>query len=214
MIRPLVLTLALIAAPLPALAHKVLASVYPDGALIEGEIGFSNGDVAAHATVEVRDADGNRIGEAVTDGDGVFTWRPTGPGALVFHADLGGGHVADTGMSAAEVQAILDSPAARAQAGPAVETPTGAGAGNPSTVPLGAVSGGLPVAVAAAGLSDADKAAIAKMVRDEMRPLRREIAAYREHNDIQSILGGIGYIAGLFGLGFYIAARRRMRGRG
>ncbi|NIY97843.1 cobalt ABC transporter permease, partial [Salipiger sp. HF18] len=49
-------------------------------------------------------------------------------------------------------------------------------------------------------------------VRDEVRPLRREIAAYREHNDLQSILGGIGYIVGLFGLGFYLAARRKLAG--
>ena len=40
--------------------------------------------------------------------------------------------------------------------------------------------------------------------------LEAEIAAYREHNDFQTILGGIGYIVGLFGLGFYLAARRRL----
>ena len=45
-----------------------------------------------------------------------------------------------------------------------------------------------------------------------MRPLRQEITAYRNHNDLQTILGGIGYIAGLFGLGCYLAARRRLAG--
>ena len=59
-------------------------------------------------------------------------------------------------------------------------------------------------------MTDAERQAIAQAVRDEMRPLRREIAAYREHNDFQTILGGIGYIVGLFGLGFYLAARRRL----
>lgn len=69
-----------------------------------------------------------------------------------------------------------------------------------------AAAGGVTIAA----LTDAERQAIAEAVRDEMRPLRREIAAYREHNDFQTILGGIGYIVGLFGLGFYVAARRKL----
>ncbi|MBL3565341.1 cobalt ABC transporter permease [Rhodovulum sulfidophilum] len=227
MIRPVFLTLALVLAPLPALAHKVIAAVYADGALIEGEVGFSNGDMAADATVAVSDPEGNPLGETATDADGMFTFRPSVAVAHVFHADLGAGHVAEVTMSAEDVAAILDSPAARAAAEAAAETGgiPGAGqaeaasdGGNPSTFPLDAASGTAAVGssavplTAAPGLSDADKAAVAKIVRDEMRPLRREIAAYREKNDLQSILGGIGYILGIFGLGFYVAARRRMKG--
>ena len=37
--------LCLMLAPWPALAHKVIASVYPAGRAIEGDIGFSNGDM-------------------------------------------------------------------------------------------------------------------------------------------------------------------------
>ena len=59
-------------------------------------------------------------------------------------------------------------------------------------------------------LTTEERLAIAEAVRDELRPLRREIAAYREKNDLQTILGGIGYIVGIFGLGFYVAARRRL----
>jgi nickel transport protein len=62
-----------------------------------------------------------------------------------------------------------------------------------------------------ASLTAEERLAIAEAVRDEIRPLRREIAAYREKNDLQTVLGGIGYIMGLFGLYFYIAARRRMQ---
>ncbi|OLS50367.1 hypothetical protein BV379_08255 [Rhodovulum sulfidophilum] len=233
--RPVFLTLALVLAPLPALAHKVIAAVYADGALIEGEVGFSNGDMAADATVAVSDPEGNPLGETATDADGMFTFRPSVAVAHVFHADLGAGHVAEVTMSAEDVAAILDSPAARAAAEAAAGTGADTGAdtggiigagqaeaasdgGNPSTFPLDAASGTAAVGssavplTAALGLSDADKAAVAKIVRDEMRPLRREIAAYREKNDLQSILGGIGYIVGIFGLGFYVAARRRMKG--
>ncbi|KUF12441.1 hypothetical protein [Pseudoponticoccus marisrubri] len=187
MIRAACLVL-LLALPGPALAHKVIAAVFPSGDRIEGEIGFSNGDMATDQAVEVFDGQGNRLGETVTDADGFFEYVPQAPVRHVFRADLGAGHVAETSMSAEEVAALLG-------VAPPEPAPT------PNTQ---------AVTPAATGLSAADKAAIATLVRDEIRPLRREIAAYREKNDLQTVLGGIGYIFGLFGLGFYLAARRKL----
>jgi nickel transport protein len=51
---------------------------------------------------------------------------------------------------------------------------------------------------------------VSEAVKQEVRPLRREIAAYQETHDIQSILGGLGYILGLVGVVFYLMARRRL----
>ncbi|MBK1636444.1 cobalt ABC transporter permease [Rhodovulum adriaticum] len=194
MIRALTLMLCLALTPLPAAAHKVIASAFPSGDVIEGEVGFSNGDMATDQLVEVFDGDGAKLGEARTDADGYFTYRPTAPVRHIFRADLGAGHVAEFEMTGEEVAAILGKAApAPATADPVVEVA-------PSGAP----------APALAGLSTADKAEIARIVRDETRPLRREIAAYKEHHDLQTVLGGIGYIFGLFGLGFYLAARRRL----
>lgn len=187
--KPLLFCIAVALAPWPALAHKVVAAVYPAGASVEGEIGFSNGDMAAHQTVSVFGPDGAPLGEAVTDADGVFVFTPTQPVAHVFRADLGSGHVAEMTLSAEEVAAILGAPVA---APPSVSSEAGTSEPGPP--------------------GDAQRALIAQMLRDELRPLRRELVALREHRDLQSILGGIGYIAGLFGLGFYLAARRRLGG--
>ncbi|WP_444464714.1 cobalt ABC transporter permease [Rhodobacter capsulatus] len=181
------LALCLTLAPLPALAHKVIASVYPAGARIEGEIGFSNGDMAVNTTVSVTDPAGRVLGETVTDDAGGFTFTPAEPVDHLFRADLGAGHVAEVTLPAAEVAAILGK--AVSSAAPA------------------AASGASAAAPQAASI-DAEQ--IAALMRDEIRPLRQEIAAYKEKNDLQTILGGIGYIAGLFGLGFYLAARRRL----
>ncbi len=184
----LILMLCLLALPLPAMAHKVIAAVFPSGSAIEGEIGFSNGEMAPDLPVQVYGPDGTLLGESTTDAEGFFTFTPTQPIAHTFRADLGAGHVADVTMSAEDVALILGvTPAAPANAPPAQTTATGS------------------------GLTDADRAEIARLMRDELRPLRREIAAYREKNDLQTILGGIGYIIGLFGLGFYLAARRRLK---
>lgn len=190
--KHLLLTLALLAAPLPALAHKVIAGVFPSGSAIEGEIGFSSGSMATDTEVVVTGPDGAELGRTRTDANGFFTFIPTVPVAHRFFADLGAGHVADVTMSAEDVAAIL-----------------GVAAPEPES-PVPAAQDIARPTVTVAALTDEERAAIAQVVRDEMRPLRREIAAYREENDLQTILGGIGYIIGLFGLGFYLAARRKL----
>ncbi|WP_375174965.1 cobalt ABC transporter permease [Pseudooceanicola sp.] len=191
--KRIALILALCCAPLPALAHKVIAGVFPSGDAIEGELGFSNGDMAIGTEVVVSGPDGAELGRTVTDEDGFFLYTPTAPVAHTFFANLGAGHVAEVTMTAEDVAGIMGVAAAKEETAPAAEPPT------PT-----------PGAITVASLSDEEREAIAQVVRDETRPLRREIAAYREHNDLQTILGGIGYIAGLFGLGFYLAARRKL----
>lgn len=190
--KHLALICALILTPLPALAHKVIAGVFPSGDAIEGELGFSNGDMAVDQEVIVYGPDGAELGRTVTDADGFFLYTPTSAEAHTFKANLGAGHVAEIVMPADEVAAILGLEAA--PAAPIAKTAVAQGA----------------TTVTVASLTDEERTVIAQVVRDETRPLRREIAAYREHNDMQTILGGIGYIMGLFGLGFYLAARRKM----
>jgi len=193
-VKQLILSISLICTPLPALAHKVIAGVFPAGDAIEGELGFSNGDMAVGQEVVVYGPDGAELGRTVTDEDGFFLYSPTSPVAHTFTADLGAGHVAKVVMPAEEVADIMGVVAEL------VEPPVAASDGP--------VEGATVVTVAS--LSDEERQEISKAVRDELRPLRREIAAYREKNDLQSILGGIGYIIGLFGFGFYLAARKKM----
>ncbi|WP_298855638.1 cobalt ABC transporter permease [uncultured Ruegeria sp.] len=188
--KHLVLILALCCAPLPALAHKVIAGVFKSGDAIEGEIGFSNGDMASETEVIVTGPNGAELGRVVTDTDGFFVYTPNSAIAHTFSADLGAGHVAQVTMSTENVAQILGEAASETlKSSPDVKVQA-----------TGSV----------ASLSHEEQQVIAKAVRDELRPLRREIAAYRERNDLQTILGGIGYIVGLFGLGFYMAARRKL----
>ena len=183
----------------PAHAHKVIASVFASGDSIEGEIGFSNGDPAVDTPVEVFDEAGNKLGETRTDGDGFFVYKPTAPVTHVFKANLGAGHVARAEMAATDIAKILGKTTAEA----AAPTPPAQAAGT------AAANTSAPT-VTIASLTAEEREAIASAVRDETRSLRREIAAYKEKNDLQTVLGGIGYIAGLFGLGFYMAARRKL----
>ena len=194
----------------PAQAHKVIASVFASGTNIEGEIGFSNGDMAANTLVEVFDEDGTKLGEAKTDEDGFFVYTPTKMVNHVFRADLGAGHIAKVVFDISEMSSVLTNPQTPTTAEPAngagsVEGDAGVTSSMAGPEEQGASSAPKTGHVA---LTAQEEATIAAIVRDEVRPLRREIAAYKEKNDLQSILGAIGYIFGFFGIAFYIAARR------
>jgi nickel transport protein len=193
------------AAGQPAFAHKVIASVFASGEAIEGEIGFSNGDMAADTLVEVFDGDGGKLGEATTDGDGFFTFRPTRHVLHVFRANLGSGHVAEARMELEELPDI----AGASPAGDEPETGRPAGDMAASETEAAGTSVAAKPQISEAALEE-QRELLREMIHREVTPLRREIAAYKEKNDFQTILGGIGYIAGLFGLFFYFAARRKL----
>lgn len=176
----------------PASAHKVIASVFASGQTIEGEIGFSNGDMAADTLVEVFDGDGNKIGETKTDEDGFFVFTPNQRVIHVFRANLGAGHVAETRME-------ID------------ELPVGLSGSGTQTLVATTSATANPQASAGATLTDRQQDLFAAAIQQEIKSLRREVAAYKEKNDLQSILGGIGYICGLFGVGFYFAGRHKLK---
>ncbi len=171
-----------------ALAHKVVASGWTDGQDIEGEVGFSNGDMAKNGTkVDVFDENENKIGETTVIEDGLFRFTPTQAILHKFVANLGAGHVAQFTMTVDELPENLAS-----------------------TTPQSTTKTSNPVtAVPQTALPNDIAKIVAKAVRKEVQPLRKEIASYKEKNDLQSILGGIGYILGLTGIVFYIMARRR-----
>jgi len=194
MIRALILVAALLT-PLPVLAHKVIASVFPSGSDIEGEIGMSDGTMAVDQLVEVFDESGAKLGETKTDADGFFIYTPSKPITHIFHADLGAGHLAEAILPGVEVAQLMGQEAIQSTAGASV---LGATAEHTATTPT--------------TLNDDARGEIAAMLRAELRPIRQELTAMKTSTSFQSVLGGIGYIFGLFGLGFYIAARRKIGG--
>ena len=199
-----VFVMALMVPSLSAHAHKVVASAYAGGSIVEGEIGFSNGKMAANIQVGVYDDNGNRLGETKTDEDGFFTFSPTRPVTHIFRANLGAGHVAEAILKPDElpdtaIATPFAAPSERsAPAGPVISKAVEPTAGQPGRQTEADL--------------DRQRTLIAEAVRGELRPLRREIAAYKEKNDFQTILGGLGYIVGIFGLWFFVAARRQKKG--
>lgn len=174
-----------------SLAHKIIFDVFTSAGVIEGELGFSSGEMAVDQTIQVLDAVGNTVGQATTDNDGFFVYTPTQATGLVFKADLGAGHVAKVNLSAQEVAEAMGVIVANGKSQSAKKEVQVVG------VEVAAVNNPL--------LGNE----LAKLSAD-IKQLRKEIKAYKEKNDLQTILGGIGYIFGLFGLAFYLAARRKL----
>ncbi len=173
-----------------AYAHKIIASVFISGNTIEGEIAFSNGDFAKNVVVEVFDEENNKLGETKTDEEGFFVFTPSKQITHIFKANLGAGHIANARMEASELPL-----AQTAAVSPAAATPASAQKVAP---------------IPAQQLEDT-RSMLRKIIKQEITPLRKELMAYKEKNNIQTILGGIGYIMGLFGLFFYLAARRKLK---
>ncbi len=189
----LLLLLGLLLFSTSASAHKVVSSAWTDGTDIEGEVGFSNGDMAAPDTlVEVFDPDGNAIGTTKVTKDGLFRFTPLKAVAHTFRTNLGAGHVAEVIVTREELPEHLQKGETDPQ--------TSASASSTPVVPTSSDTVALPANL---------QSIISKAVRKEVQPLRKEIASYKEKNDLQSIMGGIGYILGLTGIAFYMAARRK-----
>lgn len=227
-ILPLALAV-LVLDPAGALAHKVIASAWATSGLIQGEVGLSNGNMAAGLALPVRDSEGNALGQTVTDEEGFFTFSPVRKIDHIFYVDLGSGHKAEILVPAADIIPARGGSsslfAATAGPGSAPAAPPSGSAAAPGAIPgdFGAGTADIAAsraladspAAAAPGRREAETEALRAMIREEVRmeirPLRRAITAWENKNDLQTILGGIGYILGLTGIGFFFAARHKLK---
>ncbi len=184
--------LSLVLLALPAGAHNVVGGVYAVGSSIEGEVGFSNGDMAKAGTpVQVFDGAGNRLGETEIDAEGLFVFTARQRIDHRFHADLSAGHVLDLVLPAEELPASL-----------------------PGAEPVAVAE---VVSAAAVAVTGADQTQLELLIEQavarQVKPLRKELAAYKEKANLQDLLGGIGYIFGLCGLGIWLRQRQKDKQR-
>lgn len=172
---------------LPVYAHNVVGGVYAIGNQIEGEIGFSNGDMAGQGTeIKVSDTQGNLLGMVETDSEGLFVFTAQQRIDHQFFANLSSGHV---------LELVL----------PADELPESLPGGNAvSNVDMSQTS----TPVNFTGDQIALRQMIEKAVAKQVKPLRKELAEYKEKASLQDVIGGIGYIFGLCGIGIWWRQRQ------
>jgi len=198
-----IVALAALALPSVGQPHNIIADAYVEGGIIEGEVGFSNGDSAINAPVTVTDATGAILGTTHTDDDGVFYFQVERIVDHHFEVDAGAGHVTHLLVKAEDLSLGGDSGA------PAAKKP------DPAAIPVSSSSPSSCVSTAHA--PDADAAALRQMVEKavakQIKPLRKQILQYENKIRLHDVLGGLGYILGLTGLAVWLGARRGRPGK-
>ncbi len=170
----------------PAQAHQLKVFAHTKQDLIAGEVYFAGGRKLKNALVALTDLSGNdEIATARTAPDGTFSFPVSVRQGYRVSANSGDGHVAHWDVQRSEI-IMSESEAGN------LETSNSA----PQSPMCEPQSGNL-------------KALIETAVSNQVTPLRAELQEARDEREIQDILGGIGYIAGLAGLGMFWHSRRR-----
>ena len=198
-----------------ALAHNVVSGAYADGMTIEGEIGLSNGDMAAAGVVvEVFNEAGEKLGESTLVEGGTFVYKADTVQKYIFKADLSAGHVAemmieadelsnDAVVSVSTVAVFNNASASNANVGVNTPATSSEASSKVESANVGAIAPG----VSAAELQSMIRSAVAQQVR----PLQKELRAYKEKVMFRDIAGGLGFIFGLFGVAAWMASKRNTK---
>jgi len=176
---------------MPLQAHKLKVFATAEGDLIEGQAYFVGGAKAAGAAVAITDAEGHELARLTPDAEGGFSYRVDRRREYRVVANSLDGHVASWTIQPEELSSTLPlaDPAkasADAQHNPALPEPAGLSQG-----------------VQDIALTEMVERAVARQVR----PLREALVAYDDKVRMHDILGGIGYIAGIAGLGLWWRSR-------
>ncbi len=174
-----------------ACAHQIRMSVYLEGNLVEGEIYFVGGGSPPASGAKIDLIKGEEVLHSiVADESGWFSFGSITPDTYTVRGDGGQGHVAFYDLNKSEF----------------IENESGSQDVTSSSAPQNRISGENQCS---SSLSQQDlQIAITKAIR----PLREKIDRYEAKTRMHDILGGIGYILGLFGL-LIIFRNRKVAGK-
>lgn len=169
-------------------AHKLKVFAFAEGDRIEGSTYFVGGTPASGATVEVMSADDRLLATLVPDTTGEFSYKVAAHEKHVIVANTGDGHVARWTVSAAELTGQAPGSADQnTDSEPSSDT------ADPATQP-----GNNELATL-----------VEQAVARQVRPLREQLIRNEDQTRLRDIIGGVGYIMGIFGLAIWWQHRRR-----
>jgi nickel transport protein len=196
---------AMLTAPAPARAHKVVVFAWTEGNMVHTESKFPNGKMVNGGKILVLDSRGTRLLEGTTDANGLFSFAAPGKADLKIVLEAGMGHKAEWLVRADELcGAPAPGQSASAPAAPAAP-PEPSMATAPESLP--------PPEVQTSALTGANSPGIEKRlegIERELTGLKRQIAEQSgKEAGFRDILGGIGYLLGLFGAAALVKARTK-----
>ena len=177
---------------LPVQAHNIVSGAYVDGMTVEGEIGFSNGEMASPGVeITITDSNGHSLGKTQTEADGLFSFVASQPVEHIFKANLGAGHVAEIIVAAGDFS----------------NTNTSATTPGTTTTTDRQQTPGSTSATSTVSATDIERI-VRKAVAQQVKPLQKELRAYKEKMMFRDITGGLGFIFGMFGIAAWLASRK------
>jgi nickel transport protein len=161
-------------------AHLLKVFAFAEDDQIMGRTYFVGGAPAAGASVQVLDIDEQLLASLKPDANGEFSYQPTSSIDHIIVANTGDGHEARWVITAEELTGGLPSP-------PSSELSDEREL--PDTSQLTVL--------------------VEQAVARQVRPLREELIAYEEQVRFRDVIGGIGYILGIFGVVAWWQQKRR-----
>jgi len=172
-------------------AHKVNIFACVEGDKVYTESYFNDGKKCIDSKIEVLDNQGNKLLEGLTDEEGEFSFEvPSEDGDLKIVLSASMGHRVEYSISADEL---------RGAAGLIKEEPKE------------------PVSLISPETSSVDLKEIQSIIEDtldeKLKPIMREMREIKKSQEDKisptEIIGGIGYIIGIFGIAAYFLSRKR-----
>ncbi|MGQ9913746.1 MAG: hypothetical protein ACUVQQ_05275 [Thermogutta sp.] len=195
-----------------AFAHTLYIFAAQRGDLVEGKVYFRGGSGAAGAKVEVYDAQGNKVQDLVCDEEGRFRFQPGVSGKIRLVGILEDGHATEYELeTVAETSGAaggMPGSAPTSDALPANAALSPRDAGEEASRGASPIVDGNGVTAGELRGDPAPLVAAIERLQEEVVRLREDIQMSRNAAGWRDVLGGVGYILGLTGLAFYLAARR------
>jgi nickel transport protein len=169
-------------------AHKVIIFAYVEGDIVYTESYFSDGKKCMNSKIEVFNNRGDKLLEGLTNGEGEFSFEvPSEDGDLKIVLTAGMGHRAEYSISADEIRGSTGLIKEESEE---------------------------PVSIVSPETSSVDLKEIQSIIEDtldeKLKPIMREIKKSQEDKiSPTEIIGGIGYIIGIFGIIAYFLSRKR-----
>jgi nickel transport protein len=202
-------------------AHKLNVFAYPEGNEVHVEAYYSRGQPCRDCTAEVRDSAGRVLLSGVTDDEGVWSFVPPATSELEVFINAGDGHGASYTLAESdypvgdsptegEVEARREEVLREAEEWEAEEGHTHSHDhehghshdGEEASEPDGDTLVG---ALTVAELEKIVDSALEKRIA----PMRRSLALSEvDHLSLESIIGGVGYILGLFGIAAFFLSKK------
>lgn len=175
-------------------AHKVLLYAYVEGNTIHAEGYFGDGKKVVNSLVEVMDNNGNKLLEGKTDTEGQFIFEAPKKDDLTLVLTASMGHRATFKIAANKIAL----PGVPAEAVPETEKTAIQKLPLKNTAPVRNII-----------TAEEVRAIVSESLDRKLKPVVNAILESRQTGpSVTEILGGIGYILGIFGVILYFKSRR------